>query len=754
MRRRIRVMFLTFLVCLSVRQTAWATESATLTFSDAGITATGGQDGYSIDGTTLTITDAGVYRLTGSCGEGSVVVKGSVDGAVLIFDNLTLSSAFTAPVVVKKSSDVTIHLEGTSTLTDAEDASTEETNSDFEGAAIKVKSGSAVTFCGDGTLTINGNAKNGIKGASEASLTFVSGTYKVTAQNNGIASDGSLLFESGSYVVDSENDGIKAVPEADDTASAGTITINGGSYVITADGDGIQADAKLAISNGSFDITTFGGYNASGFDKDTMSCKGLKASGDRELESLLVVSGGSFKLNTADDAVHSDANVEVTGGTFTISTGDDGMHGDTSLVLGTEGGHERDPQVTIEASYEGLEAGTVYVYSGKYWIVASDDGINAADGSGNGTDPGQGGGDSFRPGGRPGMGGFGLEAASFGGSYDYNLYVYGGDIYVNCTGDGLDSNGGLYLYGGNQTVLSQGVGGDNSPLDCDGAMVVKGATVFAAGTNPMNENPDSGSQANYRWAERYDAGTTVTIKSGTETLYSEQLLRSVNYVLFSSPSVSSQPSLVTNESLDACKSNAWQHSYGSAEVVSAATATSSGLVRFTCQSCGKTEYQTVPAEHTASCNGHQTGSQSDTADNQETTQSMYRLYNPNSGEHFYTADANEKNEIVAAGWKYEGIGWTAPVKSNTPVYRLYNANGGEHHYTTSQAERDALVAAGWKDEGIGWYSDDSQGVALLREYNPNQLSCNHNYTTSQTEHDELVALGWKDEGIAWYGVAG
>lgn len=88
---------------------------------------------------------------------------------------------------------------------------------------------------------------------------------------------------------------------------------------------------------------------------------------------------------------------------------------------------------------------------------------------------------------------------------------------------------------------------------------------------------------------------------------------------------------------------------------------------------------------------------------QESVITMYRAYNPNSGEHFYTSNTKEFNNIVSLGWKDEGVGWIAPASSNTPVYRLYNANGGEHHYTTSTKERDALTAAGWKDEGIGWY---------------------------------------------------
>jgi hypothetical protein len=134
------------------------------------------------------------------------------------------------------------------------------------------------------------------------------------------------------------------------------------------------------------------------------------------------------------------------------------------------------------------------------------------------------------------------------------------------------------------------------------------------------------------------------------------------------------------------------------------------------------------------------------------TKDMYRLYNPNSGEHFYTANASEQSNLVSLGWSYEGIGWTAPASSNTPVFRMYNDVGGEHHYTTSADERDYLVTVGWIYEGIGWYSDDNKSIPLYRQYNPNAYSCNHNYTASKDENDWLASIGWSEEGIAWYGM--
>lgn len=138
------------------------------------------------------------------------------------------------------------------------------------------------------------------------------------------------------------------------------------------------------------------------------------------------------------------------------------------------------------------------------------------------------------------------------------------------------------------------------------------------------------------------------------------------------------------------------------------------------------------------------------------TQPMHRLYNPNSGEHFYTASAQERDVLVSAGWSYEDVGWIAPASSKTPVFRLYS--GTDHHYTSSAAERDALVMSGWSDEGIGWYSDDAKGIPLYRQFNPNvdpaaptNNSGSHNYTISQSENDFLCNNGWQGEGIGWYG---
>ncbi len=183
-------------------------------------------------------------------------------------------------------------------------------------------------------------------------------------------------------------------------------------------------------------------------------------------------------------------------------------------------------------------------------------------------------------------------------------------------------------------------------------------------------------------------------------------------------------------------SNALGHSWSNWTTVENPTTSREGKERRTCSRCNSTEERSISKLYLE-------------------TVKMYRLYNPNSGEHFYTSSTSERNNLTRLGWNYEGVGWNAPKSSNYPVYRMYNSNAGEHHYTMSATERDNLVRAGWNYEGVGWYSmqpNSEDSIAVKREYNPNAFANNHNYTVSTDEHNMLIRIGWKDEGNGWYAV--
>lgn len=139
-----------------------------------------------------------------------------------------------------------------------------------------------------------------------------------------------------------------------------------------------------------------------------------------------------------------------------------------------------------------------------------------------------------------------------------------------------------------------------------------------------------------------------------------------------------------------------------------------------------------------------------------TTNDVYRLYNHNTGEHFYTTSVTERNVNVSAGWNYEGTGWVAPSSSKSPVYRVYNPNakGGDHYYTKSKYEAQSLVDLGWRWDNNGkavFYSGGNTPVKVA--YNPNAQSGAHNYTTSNFEQNSLLNGGWKFGATAFDAIA-
>lgn len=126
----------------------------------------------------------------------------------------------------------------------------------------------------------------------------------------------------------------------------------------------------------------------------------------------------------------------------------------------------------------------------------------------------------------------------------------------------------------------------------------------------------------------------------------------------------------------------------------------------------------------------------------------FRLYNRNSGEHFFTTNATEYQALVNLGWRAEGVAWFATATGDE-VYRLYNPNSGKHFYTKSVTEKQYLVRLGWHDEGVA-YHVVANGIPVYRLYNKNDGR--HFYTSSLYERNSLVQLGWRAEGVAWYGL--
>ena len=137
-------------------------------------------------------------------------------------------------------------------------------------------------------------------------------------------------------------------------------------------------------------------------------------------------------------------------------------------------------------------------------------------------------------------------------------------------------------------------------------------------------------------------------------------------------------------------------------------------------------------------------------DAERATMDMFRLYDPNSGEHFYTGSAEERENLVKAGWKYEGVGFTFPLSTGKPVHRLYDPVHGEHLYTMDEAEKSRLIGAGWNYEGVAFNSAFDYEVPQYRLHNPNARRGAYHFTGSKEERDHLISLGWEYQGIGWY----
>lgn len=133
---------------------------------------------------------------------------------------------------------------------------------------------------------------------------------------------------------------------------------------------------------------------------------------------------------------------------------------------------------------------------------------------------------------------------------------------------------------------------------------------------------------------------------------------------------------------------------------------------------------------------------------------VYRLYNTWSHEHFYTANLDEYNGLVAKGWNGEGVGFVAPEDGSDQVdgqvYRLFNPNNKDHLYTKNSAEVAAREKDGWTYEGVAWNSAKSDQTPVYRLFNPYVTEFTHYYTQNTTDRDENVARGMTNEGIHWY----
>ena len=402
------------------------------------------------------ITSGGTYTLSGNITDTMVTVDAGNADVTIILDGATIKNSKGPAIYVRSADKVTVTLASgtTNTISDGSSYSITDSDSTLDAAVF---SKADLTVNGSGILNLTGNYKHGI--VSKDDLVISSGTIKVTANNVGLNGKDCVKINSGNITINAGSDGIRS-DNTEDT-DRGYVYLYGGTVSITAGNDGIQAETVIKIEDVNLSITAGGGSSES-LSSSSESYKGLKASSD------IYITGGTFNINSKDDCIHSNGTITIAGGTYTLSSGDDGIHADTDLAISGSA-----TNLTVNKSYEGIEATNVVITGGTVSVIASDDGINAAGGN-----------DSTSADTRPGQNSF----SSSNGS----IKISGGMIYIKMCGDGIDANGTLDITGGSITV-SGANSGDTAILDFDSTGNISGGTFIGTGASGMAQNFSSSS---------------------------------------------------------------------------------------------------------------------------------------------------------------------------------------------------------------------------------------------------------------------
>ena len=260
------------------------------------------------NGKDVTIDAEGIYVASGEATNARIIVNAEDTAKVqIVLDGATITNE-SAPAIYVKSADkvwVTTTKGSSNALTvSGEFAADGDTNCD-----AVIFSTADLVLNGQGTLQVN-SSNNGITSKDE--LTVTGGSYEIAAAADGLEAHDSIAIADGSFAITSEKDGLHAEYDEDD--SVGFVYVCGGTFDIAAKSDAIQATTYLQVDNGTLNID---------------SAEGLEA-------TYVQINGGKTAIKASDDGVNATTKsssigtptIEIRGGELTVDMG----QGDTDAL--------------------------------------------------------------------------------------------------------------------------------------------------------------------------------------------------------------------------------------------------------------------------------------------------------------------------------------------------------------------------------------------------------------------------------------
>jgi len=410
-----------------------------------------------------TITDGGVYSFSGKLTGGKIKVEAS--------DNVTL---LLSGVEIENAEDEAIKIDSTAITTIKVSDNSNNVVSGGTDAAINAKSD--IIIEGGGNITINGTKKHGIE--CDGNITVKSGNITVNSYEHGIKSASVIRITDGNITINSETGkGIKAekeyigengniiinTPQNEGLESKGALTINGGNYDITAGEDGINAGTAETTDEN----TVTDGQSSSSdvqITSDQTSSDSISPEGESAKNNLNATPSENESTG-ADSSEDAQPDIPRPEGMFpTGGKGERTMNGEFPREKGEFQKGDRPMPPTDD------------------YIFPRNDNRGSM------------------------HGGFGNVNA------DSVITINGGNIKINCLGDGIDSNGSLTINGG--TIVIDGPeNSENGPLDSDGEMIINGGSVLTSSSRGMTQLPRSMTQGiiTVNFQSRLETGDIITI---------------------------------------------------------------------------------------------------------------------------------------------------------------------------------------------------------------------------------------------------